>query len=209
MKAIGLFALVTLIAALAGCASYPLDIPEEEWESMGADARAEARREQAKLERAREERRIAEAAARKAEAAQRAEELAKARRTAGYGERVQCVLQDGEAYLAGNWRRIEPVALDLVEGMELEITLAEPASSGLRYHTTGYAVFDGQTIQICERPAGERRDFDGCARMLGTQRDYRRGLAERVKGEQFLRSHLRCDLVRDNDAARRLIIEDR
>jgi len=190
-----------------GCGtSYPLDLTEEEWEAMSPEERAETRKKQAALDKAEEERRAAEAKAREAEARERAEELAKARREADYGQRVQCVLRDAEARFAGRWRAIEPITLDLATGMELAVDLAEPAEGGLRYSDEGYASFDGQTVQICDRPADERRDTDRCARLLGTFKDYRRGLRETVKGRDFLRGQLRCDLVPQTQLGPNVII---
>ena len=175
--------------------SYPLDIPEEEWKAMSVEERAEARQTDAELQRAAEERRAAEAEARAAEARERVEELAKARRQADYGERVQCVLRDAKAHLAGTWRSIQPVTLDLVTGMEVEVELAETVDDGLRYSDEGYASFNGQTVQICDHSADQRDGSDNCARLLGTFKDYQRGVKQTIKGQHFLRGYLRCDLV--------------
>ena len=194
--------------ALGGCgSSYPLDMPESEWKAMSPQERIDARQMQADLEKAREKRRAKEAEAREAEARKRAEELAKARREADYGERVQCVFKNVKAYMGGDWRSVTPVAMDLVTGGEFEIELAEPREGGLNYSTEAYVDFDGQTVRICDRREDRRRYDDRCARMLGTFKDYERGLRETVQGPDFVRGRLRCELVPKSYSGGDIIIE--
>ena len=188
-------AIVTTLILLTGCGiSYPLDIPEEEWQAMSQRERTEARLKQGQLERAEEQRREAEAAARAAKARERTEELSKARREADYGQRVQCVLRQAEGNFAGEWRSIESVTLDLVTGVEVEIELSE-VEDGFYYTDKGYASFNGQVVQICDRSADTRRNANRCARLLGTFKDFNRGIHDNIRGYRFLRGHLRCDLV--------------
>lgn len=182
--------------ALAACAPrYPLDIPEAQWQGMTTEQRLHAQEKQAELDSAAERRRAAEARAREAEAARKQAELDTRRREARYGERVQCVLSEAEAHLGGRWRSVEPVALDLVRGVELAFDLAERGGDGLRYRTTAHADFDGQTLRICREAGADHRDGQGCARLLGTFNDYRRGLDQGVEAARFLRGRMRCDLV--------------
>lgn len=188
--------LAAVMFALAACGPrYPLGIDETHWQTMSAEDRIRAHEQQASLDQAAAERRAAEARAREAEAQHRQAALAQARRDARYGERVQCVLADAEARLGGKWRRVEPVALDLVQGVPLPFDLTEP-SDRTRYRSPAHARFDGQTVTLCRGEAGrERRDDRDCARMLGTQADYRRGMEARIDAPNFLRGHLRCELV--------------
>lgn len=196
MQLVSAMVMLTALFLISGCgASYPLDIPKEEWKEMSVENRIEARQKAAELERAREERRAAEAAAREAEALKSAEELSKARREADYGQRVQCVLRNAEGYLGGDWRSVEPIAIDLVTGLEIKVELTEASDDGLHYSREGYASFNGQTVQICDRAADSRSVRSRCARLLGTFQEFRHGLSDAIQHDRFLRGHLRCDLV--------------
>ncbi|MFO7581436.1 hypothetical protein [Guyparkeria sp.] len=79
---------------LAACGPrYPLGIPEEQWSRTTSAELTEARiQQQAELDRAQAEARVADAAA-------RAAELEHARATAAPGERVQCIR--AESFLRG------------------------------------------------------------------------------------------------------------
>jgi len=181
---------------LAGCAaSYPLGIPESQWLAMSTEQRFQAQQKQAELDRATEEQRAADARAREAEAVKQAAKLEARRRDAKYGERVQCVFSDAEAHLGGKWRSIEPVALDLVNGMEVALSLVEPSGHKTRHRTMAYARFDGQTLSLCRDADHDRRNPSSCLRILGTFADYRRGIDQRINSERYLRGHLRCDLA--------------
>lgn len=57
-----------------------------------------------------------------------------------------------------------------------------------------YATFDGQAVTLCRHERELARPGADCARLVGTQRDFARGLAGRVETERFVRGTLRCDL---------------
>ncbi|MEN6585626.1 MAG: hypothetical protein ABFE02_06180 [Sulfuricella sp.] len=193
-----------VLLALTACASrYPLGIPEEQWQAMSTAQRLQAQEKHAELKRAEAERQAAEARAREAEAERQRAELETRRREARYGERVQCVLSNAEAYLGGKWRSIEPVALDLVQGMEISFNLAEPSGRTVSYRTPAYAYFDGQSVGLCRDADDDRRNPSTCARVLGTFADYRRGFELRIDAQRFLRGRMRCDLVPAQDMPRR------
>lgn len=192
------FKLITtlLLFALAGCAaSYPLGIPESQWQTMSTEQRFQAQQKQAELDRAAAEQRAADARAREAEAVRQTAELDARRRDAKYGDRVQCVFSDAEAHLGGKWRSIEPVALDLVRGMEVALNLTEPSSHRVSYRTPAYARFDGQTLSLCRDADNDRRNQSACVRVLGTFADYRRGIDHHIDSANFLRGRLHCDLA--------------
>ena len=132
---------------LAACGPrYPLGIPEEQWAGMNAAEQQQARIKQAELDRAEAEARRQEAAAREAEAAARAAELSHARATAGPGERLQCVLDRADVHYAGEWRRAEPLGLDLVVGMPITFTLQ---ARDAHYRTrAGTASFNGMEVRL-------------------------------------------------------------
>ncbi|MFP4252075.1 MAG: hypothetical protein ACOCY2_03885 [Guyparkeria sp.] len=178
--------LATLLLLSACGPHYPLNIPEEQWLKMDADAQQQARLEQAEVDRARAEARRQEAQAREAEASARAAELSHARATAGPGERVQCVLDRAELHYGGKWRPAEPIGLDLVAGMPIEFELQRQDE---RYRARrGTARFDGMEIRLC--PEYSRSD---CARLVATQGELRRGKSRQVTSHDFLRGRLHCE----------------
>lgn len=209
-RALALMPLVLLLAlfVLFSCAPrYPLGIPEVEWRGMDPAQRLQAHEKQAELDRAAAQRRAAEARAREEAAARRQAELVEQRRRAAYGERVQCVLDPAEARIFRGWRAVEPVALDLVSGIEIEVALRETAGRTVRSSATAYAAFDGQTVSICrDKEAGSRRSGP-CLRLLGTFEEFRRGINKAVEAPDFLRGRLRCNLAPAADMPLRLIIE--
>lgn len=201
---------VLILLFSVGCSTrYPLDIPEEKWKTMSEAQQLQARQKQAELDRAREKRRAAEARAREAEAIKWLKAKEAARENASYGERVQCVLTDAQAYLWGKWRDIEPVALDLVKGMVLEFEIIESADNGIGYQEKGYAGFDGQTLSLCSEKDRVQRNSATCARVLGTFEQYAKGLQKRIRSDEFLRGKIRCDLAPGKGMPKRLIIDDR
>ncbi|MCG5525186.1 hypothetical protein LRB11_09625 [Ectothiorhodospira haloalkaliphila] len=186
---------LSIVVLLMGCATrYPLDIPEEQWEAMTAEQRLQARQQQAALDQARAEQRAAEARAREEEAARQRAELEVRRQEAGFGERVQCVLREAEAYLGGSWRSVQPLALDVVQGMEWGFEMQAVEDGRVRRRGTGYAHFDGTRLTLCPRSGQYQTHAAACAQVVGTTSDYRRGLSERIEGHRFLRGQLRCDL---------------
>lgn len=148
MSAIKLVSML-FIFVLSGCAaSHPLGIPDTQWHAMNTEQRLQAQKKQAELDRAVEEQLAAEAHAREAEAVRQSAELEARRRDARYGERVQCTFSDAEAHIGGKWRNVEPVAMDLVPGMEVVLNLIEQSSRTFRYRSKAYASFDGQTLSM-------------------------------------------------------------
>jgi hypothetical protein len=185
--------LILVIVGLSACGPhYPLGIAEEQWLNMNTEQRLQAQEKQAELNKAKAERQAAEARAREAEATRQRIELETRRREARYGERVQCVLSKAEVKLGGKWRDIEPVAVDLVQGMELAFNLTELGKS---YRTQGYAQFDGQSVDLCRDAGGDRRNSNYCASVLGTTADFQRGINQHIDSPNFLRGHLHCDLM--------------
>jgi predicted small lipoprotein YifL len=195
-------------AVVAACGPrHPLGIADADWQAMAPQQRVEAYNQQADLDRARAERRAAEAAIQEAADKARAAALESRRRQALYGERVQCVLRDAEVRTGNRWRPVLPMALDLVTGMETELLLEEPSDRTFGFSTRAYAAFDGQTVSVCRDPEGSRRGSAACARLLGTFQDYRQGLDERVDAPSFLRGSLRCSLVPAQGMPNTIILE--
>lgn len=200
-----LVCLVLLLGGLSGCAArYPLGIPEEQWVLLTPQQQLDARSQQATLDQASQARREAEARAREAEAIKQAAELEQRRRDAGYGERVQCILESAEGYIRGRWQPVRPLAMDLVSGYPVELTLSDTRS---RYQQDVYAGFDGQVVRLCRSSrALHGSATNECVEMAATRQQLQRGVSHRLEQERFLRGSLYCDLVPQAPPGRRLII---
>lgn len=185
---------LALFSLLAACSTHPLGMDDEEWRQLTPDKRLQAREKQLEHDRLAEQRRLAEAAARREEAQRQATELETRHREAHYGERLQCVLQPADAWLNRKWRAIEPLAFDLVAGSEQVLPLREAGRRTVRYSSRAHARFDGQQLTLCQY-AQDQRHPGRCIRELGTFADYRRGIRREVVADQFLRGRLRCSLV--------------
>lgn len=184
---------IGLMVTLAGCAArYPLGIPEDEWEQLSPDARLEARQAQAELDRERAVARREAAEARRAEAEAEALRLSEQRRLAPAGARVQCLVE-GEARFGSRWAPMQTLAIDVVDGMQLEVPIR---SLDGRYHTTGYAEFDGVTLSVCDRRAGVVRSPGRCVTTAATQGQFLRGTRQRVEADRFIRGRMFCEYPR-------------
>lgn len=188
-------ALLSLLTILlfSGCTMYPLGMDEESWHQLSPQQKLEASQKQAELDRARDIRLASEAEARAEEARREAATLLLRRQEAGYGERVQCVL-DPATYRSGDeWTRLQPVAMDLVTGLRLNIELNEAKRS---YRTRqALAWFDGQQVFICPDEYSARRQSADCLRVVGHYAAYRNGLKRKVESGSFIRGLLRCSFV--------------
>ncbi|MGM0645425.1 MAG: hypothetical protein ACQESV_03355 [Thermodesulfobacteriota bacterium] len=202
---------ITIGAALLCCIGcgpkYPLDIPEEKWETMSTAEQLRAREKHAEVEKAREERRAAEAKAREAEAIEWLKRQEAARDEAQYGERVQCILSNAKVYRWGEWHRIDPIALDIVQGMVLAFEMHAADPDELRLREQGYAGFDGQTLSLCAEKDQVQRNAQDCAKAMGTFKQFARGLTQRIASEDFLRGDIRCDFAPGEGMPKRLILE--
>lgn len=189
--------LVLLLGSLSACAArYPLGIPEEQWVLLTTQQQLDARSQQAALDQASQARREAEARAREAEAIKAAAELEQRRRDAGYGERVQCILESAEGYIRGRWEPVRPLAMDLVSGYPEELALSDTRN---RYQQSLYGEFDGQVVRLC-------RTTNECAEMAATRQQLQRGVSRHLEQERFLRGTLYCDLVPQAPPGQRLRI---
>lgn len=184
-----------LMLSLSGCAaltdwlpkSYPLDMSEQEWLGLSPEQQLQARERQKQLEiEARAQREQARLLEQELEM-RRAAELAERRAEAGYGERVQCLLEPAQGYLGGKWRDLQPAALDLLIGEQVTLSLSEGGSG---YRTLDLqAEFDGQTVLLCR--SGRR----ACDRLVSTSRGFDRGVSREMHIERNLRATMRCELA--------------
>ncbi len=192
------FLITLLVVLVAGCATrYPMGMDEDEWLALSAEQRMDAREREERLNleaaqlRAEQQRLRAEQEQREQEA------LIERRRSAQYGERVQCVLDGAELRTGGNWREARPLALDLIVDESLEFELVRKDAT--HRSVNGKASFDGQLIELCDR-AGRN-----CEVIAGTSRDFERGLRRSIEVDNTLRGELRCDLAEPLGSLRRRI----
>ncbi len=196
------------LLCLPACSpKYPLDIPENKWVTMTGQEQLRAREKQAELEKAEEKRRAAEAGARQAEAVKWLKDKEASREQARYGDRLQCVLTNAQAWFWDEWRSIEPVALDIVKGMVLKLELSQADEDGFHFSKKVYAGFDGQTLTLCPEKNLVRQNDPSCARVLGTFEQYAKGLQKKFQAKKFLRGRIRCDLAPGKGMPERLIIK--
>ena len=187
--------LSALLVLLFACGPRnPLGIPDEQWAVMTPEQQLQARNQQAELDLAMAQKRAEEARQKAAEAEARKAELEAMRRNAPYGDRVQCVLEGGQAYLNRNWHPVSAFGLDLVRGYEEEFTMEVASGRYSRMPILGYALYDGQTITLCRLPREDTYRHEDCLRLVGTRRELQQGLDNFVSASEFLRGRLRCDL---------------
>lgn len=181
--------LLCVLFALSACATNPLGINDEDWERMPLEERQRAYERQAEIDLARAERQAAEARVREAEALQEAARREELRQRALYGDRVQCVIRDGEGYLGANWRRIEALGFEAIRGIHTEFEMIEHSGSRTRRIGSGFAFFDGITLRLCRTSSAQ-----GCTGLAATTRELERGLELRVDADRLLRGTMFCAL---------------
>ncbi|MBP0048812.1 hypothetical protein H9C73_08675 [Marinobacterium sp. AK62] len=186
---------VTFLLAMAvlGCTSYPLGLDEDSWRELSPQQKLEASQKQAELDQARDLRLAREAEARAEAAREEANRLMLLRQQAKYGERVQCVLEPISHHRSGEWRRLEPTALDLVSGVPVEVEFYEPGRASRAREAV--ARFDGQRVQICPGEYAARYRSEACIIAVGHYRDYHRGMRRQIDSEGFLKGQLDCSFV--------------
>ncbi len=186
---IGCMALLLLV----GCTPrYPLNMTEAEWHALAPEQQLDARERQRQLDLQAAEQRAEAARERAAEERRQAAALEQRRRNAAFGERVQCVLDNAELMRNDKWRAANPVALDMVTGETASFRLLRQGSSSGSVRAE--ASFDGQTVRVC------RSGMRDCDVMVGTSRDYQRGMTKRISVRKQFRGDLRCELPHSGSA---------
>lgn len=197
--------LLLLLIGVSSCGTrYPLGIPEDQWVLMTSQQQLDARNQQAALQQAAHDLRVAEARAREAEALKQAADLAHRLQSAQYGERVQCILDPVELAVLGRWKTARPVALDLVLGYADKI---EAFDYHGRYVQTFYAAFDGQVVRICPTANSiQRHSMVECTDFIATQHQYERGTLRQIDHDGFIRGDLYCDFSPQTSRSQRLML---
>lgn len=183
--------LLPLAAALilAGCSMHPLGIDDDEWAAMSKAEQMRAYEQQADLDKARAK---AQAETDKAKAdaeARKYEALAYMRKHAQYGDIIQCVLDPVQRRDGDSWRQQQGMAIDLVRGESVSLPLREDSRRSHGDLTFEFAL-SGLEVSVCESDYGRRP----CDRLLGTSRDFRRGVGTDILLNDRIRGELHCDL---------------
>ena len=187
--------LVTILLTMTvlGCTSYPLGLDKDSWHELSPQQKLEASQKQADLDQARDLRLAREAEARAEAAREAANRLMLLRQQARYGERVQCVLEPISHHRSGDWRKLEPAALDLVLGVQVGVEFYEPGRASQVREAVAW--FDGQRVQICPGEYAARYRSEACIIAVGHYRDYQRGMRRQIDSKGFLQGQLDCSFV--------------
>lgn len=177
---------------LSGCSYHPLGIGDDEWLAMSQADQLRAYEKQAEVDKVRAEAQAKERQAQAEAEARKYEAMAAMRRNAQYGDIVQCVLEPVDVLYSADWVALKPQVFDLVRGEERELRLQEQRK---HYGTKTRVSFaeSGLEVALCRDDYYANRG-DGCFRLLGTSRDFQRGLRQDFKIDSFMKGTLRCDL---------------
>lgn len=188
-------ALLMLTLGLIACGPYhPMGISDEEWQTLTPEQRMQARELQAEVDKAKAAERAEKARIRAEQEAREQALIEERRANPQYGERVQCVLTEGQAKLSRKWRSIEPVGVDLVIGEKQAFDVLHLRDGRTRYSRSGYASFDGQRVNMCLH-SNSIPTSNQCASLVATTRQFDRGVSQNISSKDFLRGKMRCDLV--------------
>lgn len=184
---------VALLLLLSGCMTFnPLNISDEQWSRMTQAQQLKAYEQQAELDRARIEAAALQRQARIQAERKRQDALLARKQNARYGDLVQCVLEPLEVQYNNKWKPTQPIAFELVRGESQSLRFQ---NSSQKYSTTGWVLFqpDGQTLSLC-RHRSDRTDSKQCTNILGTTKEFHRGLRKQIQINNFLKGQIRCDL---------------
>ncbi|WP_370277529.1 hypothetical protein [Pontibacterium sp.] len=176
---------------LTGCSLHPLGIDDEEWAVMTREEQLRAYEKQAELDKVRAEAQARERAAKAEAEARKYEAMAYLRQNAQYGDIVQCVLDPVDMQFSSKWKPAKPQAFDLVRGEQLTLRMQDWKE---RYSSEASVSFaeSGLEVELC-RNSSYRYGGD-CTRVLGTSRDFRRGISKSFEIDRYMKGTLRCDL---------------
>lgn len=201
IKNILIWSSLFLLCFLTGCvATHPLHISDQDWQYMSSSDQFKAYEKQADIDRSRSVLRAEEKRVEAALLLKRQEQLMILKKNARYGDLVECILEPLEVRYSRKWKESRPVAFSLVRG---EVKSLDFNDQKGRYRTTAWVKFhdEGQTISICQRQS-QTSGLSGCVDLLGTTKEYHRGISRKIQLDKFLRAGLRCDLQPINRAWR-------
>ncbi len=194
MRRCSVLGLLVLCLVVTGCARYPLDMTEAEWNAMSADQRYAARLKQAELDAAAQQRKAEKEAHEQALqlAAKKRQQtlIAQRRSNPSYGDIVQCVIKSPMVDFHPGWRKAESVAFSLVRSETSRVSLRAEDS---RRTSEFWAYFDenGSTLRLCERNPG-RSNFRDCDVVPVLGRDLMTGVDHQIDLPNLMQGVLRC-----------------
>ena len=191
MKQLNRLLLVVGVLWLTGCSLHPLGIDDDEWAAMSREEQLRAYEQQAELDKVRAEAQARERAAQAAAEARKYEAMAYLRQNAQYGDIVQCVLDPVDMKFSSKWKPAKPQAFDLVRGEQLTLRMQDWKE---RYTSEVSVSFSesGLEVKLCRHSA--YRYGGDCTRILGTSRDFRRGISKTFEIDRYMKGIWRCDL---------------
>lgn len=178
------------VFGLQACASYPFGIDKDTWERMTPAEQYQAYQKQAQLRAEREERqrqREAELALQKQQAMD----------NAGFGDKLQCVIREGQMTMGKEQYPITPKGFVLLRGYEEVIDLDyQRKRSAYTAHSALIVRFDGMQVSFCESSYARN-----CPVLVGTTRAFLRGMTATIQTPKIT-AQIRCELEYDKNYRR-------
>jgi hypothetical protein len=177
----------------AACATHPLDIPDDEWETLTADQRRLAAEKEAALQ-ATAPSAYPDAAAlgeRRAEA--RAARVERRRQRGRLGDSLDCTLRDGMARFGpSGWTAVAETPFRIVRGDRQSLSLA-PAGAPARQDDGGRTLAlasseSGLALRLC----GDAAEVATCVTVAAPWHDMKDGMTWDVAIPETLVGVLRC-----------------
>jgi hypothetical protein len=154
--------IVIALISVAGCASFPMGLSKNEWESLGPDKQAEYRARQFEIDEqnrnAEQARRLEQERVAAEQARSEQERIAALYAHARYGDIVNITLSSGLMIDGRNRYTTEPVSFDLVRGERK--TIKVPGSNGKQYRIDELRARmsdDANTVYLNEKNIGMDR----------------------------------------------------
>ncbi|WNO61344.1 hypothetical protein [Rheinheimera sp. MMS21-TC3] len=174
--------LLLTLALVSGCANNPLGMSDDEWHLLTPEQQFEARKIQDERDEAARVRRAEQQAQ---EAAAQAK-LIELRRTAPYGDVIQCSITQAKGLFAKNeWHPLLPISIEMHHSeaaRKLDLMRQDQTSSNI----TLKLEFDGLNVKVCR---SNNRD---CDVMAGTAAQFKRGISRHIKVKNAVDGTLFC-----------------
>lgn len=174
--------LLLTLALVAGCANNPLGMSDNEWQLLTPEQQFEARKIQDERDEAARVRRAEQQAQ---EAAAQAK-LIELRRTAPYGDVIQCSITHAKGLFAKNeWHPLLPISVEMhlsEAARRIDLMRQDQTSSSIALELE----FDGLNVKICR---SNNRDCDVLA---GTAAQFKQGISRHIKVNKTVDGTLFC-----------------
>ncbi|UQB41286.1 hypothetical protein JX580_06155 [Thiomicrospira microaerophila] len=178
------------VFGLQACASYPLGIDKDTWERMTPAEQHQAYQKQAQLRAEREERQ-------RQHEAELARQKQQAMDHAGFGDKLQCVIREGQMTMGKEQYPITPKGFVLLRGYEEVIDLDYQRKRAIYTAQSALIVrFDGMQVSFCETSYSRN-----CPVLVATTREFSRGVTGMIQTSQFS-AQISCELQADQRSIR-------